>query len=119
MLDGATRPLLLELVLEEELVDRARSQALGQIVKGAVLVAAVVAMAVGFAAAEKRSTKEARRESGWILSCESRNRLRWRKASVDLAVSYILAIYKDRIRKTSPESTNKKIGGRMRKCSCP
>src|ERR1035441_2531350 len=36
---------------------------------------------------EKRSTNEARTQSGRILSRERSNRLRWRKARVDLAVS--------------------------------
>src|SRR5208337_195280 len=50
MLDGAAGRLLLGGGLEEELVDLAHSQALGQVVEGTMLGAAVMAMAVGFAA---------------------------------------------------------------------
>ena len=47
-------------------------------------------------------------ESGWSLSWARRNRLRWRKARVDLALSHILALCAARIRETSPPSTKKK-----------
>jgi len=51
MLNGVAGRLLLGWALEEEFVDLADCQALGQVVEGAVLVAAVMAMAVGFATA--------------------------------------------------------------------
>ena len=46
MLDSAASGLLLGGGLEQELVDLAQGQALGQVVEGAVLMAAAVAMAV-------------------------------------------------------------------------
>jgi hypothetical protein len=51
MLNGVESRLLLSWALEEEFVDLAHGQALGQVVEGAVFVAAVMAMAVGFATA--------------------------------------------------------------------
>ena len=59
---------------------------------------------------EKRSTSEARRQSGKILSWETRERLRGPKArEVVRAASYILANYMERIAKRSKESTEKKM----------
>ena len=49
MLDGAASGLLLGGGLEQELVDLAHGQALGQVVEGTVLIAAVVALAISFA----------------------------------------------------------------------
>ena len=49
MSDAGPGALLLDGGLEEELVDPADGQALGQVIKRAVWIAAVVAMAVGFA----------------------------------------------------------------------
>jgi hypothetical protein len=49
MLNGAAGGLLLDGGLEQELVDRAHGQALGQVVVGAVSIAAVLALAVSFA----------------------------------------------------------------------
>ena len=49
MLNGIAGRLLLGRCLEEELVDPAHGQALGEVIKGTVFIAAVVAMAVGFA----------------------------------------------------------------------
>ena len=51
MLDGGASRLLLGGALEEEFVDLAHRQALGQIVKRAVLMAPVVALAIGLATA--------------------------------------------------------------------
>jgi hypothetical protein len=51
MRDGVASRLLLGGALEEELVDLAHRQALGQVIKRAVFIAAVVAVAVGFATA--------------------------------------------------------------------
>jgi hypothetical protein len=53
MLDAGASGLLLVGGFEEELVYFAHSQALGQVVKRAVLGSALMAMAVGFAAAGK------------------------------------------------------------------
>jgi hypothetical protein len=49
MLNGVESRLLLGWALEEECVDPPHGQALGQVVERAVFVAAVMAMAVGFA----------------------------------------------------------------------
>ena len=49
MLDGAAGGLPLGRGLEQELVDLAHGQTLGQVVEGAVFIAAVVALAVSFA----------------------------------------------------------------------
>ena len=49
MLDAAAGGLLLGGGLEQELVDLAHGQALGQVVVGAVFIAAVLALAVAFA----------------------------------------------------------------------
>lgn len=51
MLNAGSGGLPLSGSLEEELVEPADSQTLGQVIKGAVLVAAMVAVAVGFATA--------------------------------------------------------------------
>ena len=51
MLDGIASRLLLSGALEEELVDFAHRQTLGQVVEGAVFIAAVMALAVGFTTA--------------------------------------------------------------------
>ena len=53
MFNGPARSLLLGRVLEEELFDLPHRQALGQIIKGTMFIAAVMAMAVGLAAAGK------------------------------------------------------------------
>ena len=51
MLDAVASRLLLGEALEEEFVDLAHGQTLGQVVERAVLIAPVVAMAVGFTTA--------------------------------------------------------------------
>jgi len=51
MFDGVASRLLLGGVLEEEFVDLAHRQALGQVVEGTVLIAPVVTLAVGFTTA--------------------------------------------------------------------
>lgn len=118
MLDGVTSRLLLDTALQEEFVDLAHRQALSQVVKRAVLGAAMWwHWQLVFPQREKRSTREARRESGWMRSRESRRRLRWRKARVDLEVSCILAIFGGRLAKSPPASTNKKMGSKCEKCS--
>jgi hypothetical protein len=48
MLDGVASQLLLSGVLEKEFVDLAHRQTLGQVVERAVLMAPVVALAIGF-----------------------------------------------------------------------
>jgi len=51
VLNAGSSRLLLGDGLKEELVEFAHGQALGQVIEGAVFIAAVVTMAVGFAAA--------------------------------------------------------------------
>ena len=51
VLDAIASDLLLGRSLEQELIDLTHGQALGQIMKGAVFVSAVTALALGFAAA--------------------------------------------------------------------
>ena len=51
MLDAIASGLLLGWGLEQELIDLTHGQALRQIMKGAVFVSAVTALALGFAAA--------------------------------------------------------------------
>ena len=98
--------------LQQEFTDLARAEVGGQVVKGAVFMAAG-AGAVGLPQVVKRSTKEARSRSGGRPAWRSSAALRLRNASVDVRPNgYILATYKPKIAETRRRASKKESAGK-------
>jgi hypothetical protein len=105
MLDGTAGGLLLGGGLEEELVDLAHRQALGQVVEGAVFIAAVVAMAVGLATAGETLNQRGAQGVGVDFELGKKESLALPQGEGGFG--------------GAAEENKKENGGRMRKCSQP
>src|SRR6266446_5531003 len=119
MIDAGSGRLLLSIGLEKELIDLADSQALGEVIKRAVLVAAVVAMAIGLAATGETLDERGAQRIGADFKLREEEALALAQSEGGLGRAVNPShIYGEDSRITA--TVNKKENGvRMRKCSPP
>jgi hypothetical protein len=117
MLNAGLGRLSLGVGFEEKLVDLADGQALGEVIEGAVLVAAVVAMAVGFAAAGEPLDQRGAQGVGADFELGQQEALALAQGQGGFgSIVYPSHIYGED-NKTEPKVNKKESGVKMRKCS--
>jgi hypothetical protein len=117
VLDAGLSGLLLGGGSEEELVDLAHSQALGQIVEGAMLMALLVTVAIGFATAGEALDEGGAQAVGQDLELRKQEAFALAQGQGGLAGGsvYLCHIYgKDS--QTGKGVNRNENGGEMRKC---
>ena len=119
MFDGVASRLLLGGALEEEFVDLAHRQALGQVVKGAVLSAAMVAVAIGFATPGEPFHQRGAQGVGRDFDLVKEEPFALAQGQRGFGCDeYLCHIYGEDM-KTASEVNQKESGFKMRKCPRP
>jgi hypothetical protein len=117
MFDGASGGLLLGGGLEEELVDLAHGQALGQIIEGTVFIAPVVAMAVGFATAGETLHEGGAQEVRVDFELGKEESLALAQGEGGFGGVMYPCHISGEDKQMTAQVNKKENGGRMRKCS--